>query len=848
MSAEVQPPQTAARAPRATYRLQFNEQFRLADALALVPYLHELGLSHVYASPLLAARPHSPHGYDVCDFSRLNPELGTEADLEQLVTALRERGMGLVLDIVPNHTGIGGPENRWWWDVLTRGQASPSASCFDIDWQSPDPRLRGKVLVPVLEAPYQQVLETGGLQLHFDGQAYALRYAELQFPLAPDSLSGLEQLGGAVPAEAAAIAQAVREVNASPDALDALVQRQHYRLSCWRNADTELNYRRFFNIPTLAGLRTEEPGVFNEVHQRVFAWHQRGWVEGWRVDHIDGLREPEEYLRRLRSRTPGAWVVVEKVLGPDEHLPGTWPVAGTTGYDFLTRATGLFIDPAGERPLTDFYALFSGQTADYPALVLEKKRLVLRESLNAELNRLAALALQIAARQWRARDFSPDEWRAGLIELIACLPVYRTYARPGPGRISEADAARISEAIAAARRQRPDLDAGLFDFLGDVMRLRVRGDLEAELVLRLQQVTGPAMAKGVEDTAFYCFNRLIALNEVGGDPGRFGCSVEEFHRACAEAQPDRPHSLLATTTHDSKFSEDVRARLALLSEIPEPWSTAVRRWAAINERHRRAELPDRNIEYRFYQTLVGAWPLEPDRALACLDKAACEAKVHTTWTRRNRQYEEALRAFIAGALSDAEFTSDVERFVRSMAEAGYVNSLAQTLLKLTAPGVPDFYQGSELWDFSLADPDNRRPVDFQRRQRALAELASLSVEEVWRRRAEGLPKLWLIRRVLRSRAEWEGLLDGSSSYRPLSPRGAKSGHVVAFLRGANAITVVPRLVLGLHGDWADTTLELPVGQWQNELTNENGLKGSVALGWLLHLFPVAWLTRKESQG
>ena len=842
MPANVQPLGPAAPAPRATYRLQFNEHFRLADALALVPYLYDLGLSHIYASPLLKARPRSPHGYDICDFSQLNPELGTEAELEQLAAALRDRGMGLVLDIVPNHAGIGGPENRWWWDVLTHGQDSPFAGYFDIDWHSPDPRLRGKVLVPVLDAPYQQVMEKGGLQLHFDGNALTLRNGDHQFPLAPESTP--EDLCGAMPA---ATTKALGQLNASPEALDALVQRQHYRLASWRNADAELNYRRFFNVPALAGLRAEDPAVFDDTHQRVLTWHQRGWVQGWRIDHLDGLRDPEEYLNRLRSRTPHTWLVVEKILGPDEHLPGSWPVAGTTGYDFLTRATGLFIDPAGEKPLTDFYVQFTGQTADYPTLALEKKRLALRELLNAELNRLVALALQIAARHWRARDFSPEEWRAALIELAACLPVYRTYARPQAGQLRETDAARISQAIAAARRQRPDLDRDLLDFLEGLVRLRLRGDLEAELMTRLQQVTGPAMAKGVEDTALYCFNRLIALNEVGGDPARFGCSVEEFHRACAQAQSARPHSLLATSTHDSKFSEDVRARLALLSEIPEAWSAAVRRWAAINERHRRGDLPDRDLEYRFYQTLVGAWPLEPDRALACLHKAAREAKVWTAWTRRNGRYEEALRTFITGALSDPEFTSEVERFVPLVAEAGYVNSLAQTLLKLTAPGVPDFYQGCELWDFSLGDPDNRRPVDFKRRQRAIAELSSLSVDEVWRRRAEGFPKLWLVRRVLRLRAGREDLLTGSSSYRPLLAGGARSAHVVAFLRGGNALTVVPRLKLRLRGDWAGTALELPAGQWHNELTDESLAGGSVAIEALLRRFPVAWLTREESE-
>ena len=733
MAAQAQVLPLAPPVPRATYRLQFHERFRLSDALALVPYLHELGISHVYASPLLKARPHSTHGYDVFDFSRLNPELGAEEDLARLAAALRERGMGLVLDIVPNHMGIDGPGNRWWWDVLAHGQDSPFARHFDIDWQSSDPRLRGKVLAPVLDAPYQRVLGQGGLQLHFDGQTFTLRYGELQFPLAPNSLSGLL-------APDAANSEGIRRLNASPDALDALLRQQHYRLTCWQNADTESNYRRFFNVSTLAGLRAEDPGVFNEIHHRVLAWHQRGWVAGWRIDHIDGLRDPHEYLDRLHSRTPRAWMVVEKILGPGEGLPDSWPVAGTTGYDFLTRATGLFVDPAGERPLTDFYARFTGQAADYPALAREKKRLALRQLLNAELNRLAALVLQIAARHWRVRDFSPDEWRAGLIELIACLPIYRTYARPEAGQIREADAALISEAVAAARRGQPALDPGLFGFLGDLMRFRLPGDLEAEFLARFQQVTGPAMAKGVEDTALYCFNRFIALNEVGGDPAQFGTSVEEFHRACAQAQTRWPHSLLATSTHDSKFSEDVRARLALLSEIPQPWTAAVGRWAALNERHRRGGLPDRDIEYRFYQTLVGAWPLEPERALACLDKAACEAKVHTTWGRRNHPYDEALAAFINGALSDPQFTGDLERFVAGLAEAGYLNSLAQTLLKLTAPGVPDFYQGCELWDFSLTDPDNRLPVDFQRRQRAMAEIVSLPAGEVWRRRAEGWPE------------------------------------------------------------------------------------------------------------
>ncbi len=877
-SAQTRPPELDGPAPRATYRLQFNERFRLPDALALVPYLHALGISHVYASPLLMACPHSTHGYDVCDFSRLNPELGTEEDLERLSAALKSRNMGLVLDIVPNHMGIGGPENRWWWQVLTRGQNSPFAECFDIDWQSPDPRLRGKVLVPALEAPYQRVLRTGGLQIEFDGVAFALRHGALRLPLAPNSVSGLlaraaklsgsEALGslaetlagdpeaapdqevgklcGADAAASAAISLTLRKVNSSPDALDALARQQHYRLTSWADADRELNYRRFFNISSLAGVRSEEPRVFQEVHRRVLAWRERGWVQGWRIDHVDGLRDPEAYLCRLRSAVANDWIVVEKILQAGERLPGSWPVAGTTGYDFLARASGLFVDPTGERRLADFYASFTGNASDYPTLVLEKKQQVLRELLRPEVDRLVALGLRLGARHWRARDFSAQDWRDALCQFIARLPVYRAYARPDAGSISPADAARLSEALGATRCQRPDLDPDLFEFLGEVLCLRLAGPVESEFVARLQQVTGPAMAKGVEDTAFYCFNRFVALNEVGGDPGRFGCSVEEFHRACAEAQAQSPHSLLATSTHDTKWSEDVRARLALLSEIPEQWCAQVRCWAAWNERHRLGDLPDRDIEYRFYQTLVGAWPLEIDRALLYLDKAACEAKTRTTWARRDAHYDKALRTFATGALNDPQFAGDLERFVAGLADPGYVNSLGQTLLKLTAPGVPDFYQGCELWDLSLADPDNRREVDFRLRKRALAELPSLSWAEVWKRRAQGWPKLWLIQRILRSRAERGDLLAGSAPYRPLSAQGPRSGHVVAFQRGENSITVIPRLVLGLRGDWGDTSLDLASGHWRNELSGEVLAAGSIALGALLREFPVAWLTRKEA--
>ena len=455
--------------PRATYRLQFNGKFTLRDALQLVPYFAELGVSHIYSSPLLKAIPGSMHGYDVCDFEQLNPEIGTEADLEKFVAALHARGMGLVLDIVPNHMGIFCAENRWWRDVLARGRASRYADYFDIHWHSSDPRLREKVLVPVLGERYQNALERGALKIHFENGEFTLRYFENKFPLAESSLGELKKIVRKKNTDGE-----LNQINSDPDALDAIIQQQHYRLSFWRTGDSELNYRRFFNIASLASLRTEDPRVFDDIHRLVLEWHRRGWVDGFRIDHIDGLRDPEEYLRRLRAAAPRAWIVVEKILEPGEHLPRTWPVAGTTGYDFISRAGGLFIDSQNEKLLTDFYAGFSGEPTDFAKLVLEKNRLVLGDLLSAEIARLVELLLRIAVRRWRVRDFSPRELRAALVEVVACLPVYRTYIRPDAGEISDADAALISHTIAAARQQRADLDAALFDFLGDVLLLRLR--------------------------------------------------------------------------------------------------------------------------------------------------------------------------------------------------------------------------------------------------------------------------------------------------------------------------------------------------------------------------------------
>ena len=441
----------------------------------------------------------------------------------------------------------------------------------------------------------------------------------------------------------------------------------------------------------------EDEQVFTDTHALVLRWLGEGVLDGVRIDHPDGLRDPEAYCQRLHRAAPQAWIVVEKILEPGERLRDSWPVAGTTGYDFLNRVGGLFVDPAGEQPLTELYAEFTGESVDYPALVRAKKHQALHELLGSDVNRLTALFVEVCERHRRHRDYTRYELHEVLREVIACFPVYRTYVQAEAGHVTDDDVRYVTEAVERAKSCRPELDAALFDFLQDLLLLRVRGDLEGELVMRFQQLTGPTMAKGLEDTLFYCFNRLVSLNEVGGDPGHFGVSPAAFHQACLEAQRRWPQGMLATSTHDTKRSEDVRVRIHLLSEIPARWAEAVRRWAARNERYRRGGWPDRNTEYLLYQTLVGAWPLEVERAVTYMEKAIREAKVHTSWTHTNADYEEAVRGFVTDVLADPEFTADLAAFVASLVHAGRVNALAQTLLKLTAPGVPDLYQGTEVW-------------------------------------------------------------------------------------------------------------------------------------------------------
>jgi (1->4)-alpha-D-glucan 1-alpha-D-glucosylmutase len=629
-------------------------------------------------------------------------------------------------------------------------------------------------------------------------------------------------------------------MNLDVDRLDALLERQNYRLAFWRSAGRDLGYRRFFDINTLVGLRMEDERVFTDTHALILEWLSKGILDGVRVDHPDGLRDPKEYFERLYKASPGAWIVAEKILEPGERLPSSWPIAGTTGYDFIYRVNNLFVDPNGEAPLTDLYREFTGEPTDFAAVVYDKKHLAMREILGSDVNRLTALFVEVCERNRRHRDYTRHELHEALREVVACFPVYRTYVRPEAGEASAADAGTISETIEKAKANRADLDGDLFDFFRDILLLRVRGELESELVMRFQQLTGPVMAKGVEDTAFYSFNRLVSLNEVGGDPGRFGLSHDEFHAACAETQGEWPRSMLASSTHDTKRSEDVRARLNLLSEIPDQWSKAVRRWVAIAEPYHRNGFPDPSIEYLLYQTLVGAWPIGAERLIVYMEKAAREAKTHTSWTKPNQAYESALRAFVEGILNNLDFTAEIESFTKPLVEPGRINSLAQTLLKLTAPGIPDFYQGTELWDLSLVDPDNRRPVDYALRRRLLADMKGMTPEEIWRRIDDGLPKLWVIRQSLKLRRE-RRLFAPKDDYHPLACRGPKSHHVVAFARGDHAVTVVPRLVLKLGGSWGDTTVELPPGLWHHAFTDESFNGGAVRVANLLQRFPVALL-------
>ena len=799
---------------RATYRVQLHAGFTFDDAAAQADYLAALGVSHLYCSPYLQAAPGSTHGYDVVDHSRANAELGGEDGRRRLVDALRAHDLGSVLDIVPNHMSVAaGQANAWWWDVLEHGSASPWTGYFDIDYDVAHARRldeRGRILIPVLG-------EDGlsSLRLEADGERWLLAYHDHRYPVADGT---------------AAEGDDPRDVH----------ERQHYVLVDWRRASEQLNYRRFFDVSELASVRVEDSRVFEDTHGVVLSWVADGSLDGLRIDHPDGLADPAGYLQRLRDRAPDAWIVVEKILEPEEALPADWPVAGTTGYDAMREVTGLFVDPAGEEPLTRLYAELTGETTDWPELVHDRKLAAATGVLHAEILRLTSLVERMGRTDTELGRLDRSDVAAALAELAACLPVYRTYLRAlYPSDSQQVDI--LERAAADATRRRPDLA----DVLATLVRLLVSPTpgLGADLATRFQQTSGMVMAKGVEDTAFYRFHRLVALNEVGGDPGRFGVGLDEFHERCAARARDWPSAMTALTTHDTKRSEDVRARLALLSEMPDEWGAAVQRWFAATREHRDGSPVDDNICYLLWQTLVGAWPISRDRLGAYLEKASREAKQHTSWVERADDYDKSLQQLVDAVYADPDLMADVAAFVQRLEPAWQVTAVAQKLVQLTMPGIPDVYQGSELWTLSLVDPDNRRPVDFAALREALSEAASLEPEALWARAAEGLPKLAVTRAALRLRGARPEAFGPEGGYEPLRASGSRSAHVVAFVRGADVVTVAPRLVVTLADDWGDTTLDLPPGTWRHEITGEEHAGGSRPIADLLARLPVALLSR-----
>jgi len=963
---------SVASIPRATYRLQLHQHFTFAQAAELVPYLAALGVSHVYCSPYLRARAGSTHGYDIIDHTSLNPEIGSREDFEHFVAVLRAHGMGQILDMVPNHMGVMGADNAWWLDVLENGPASVYAGFFDIDWQPVNVYLTNRVLIPVLGDHYGLVLERGELKLAFDAPAgsFSVFYFEHRFPvdpreyprildralrtLSPADLSSpaaselssliaafghlperdatatdpiaerhrdkellkrrLAHLAHESPAVLEAIERAVRVMNGAPgesesfEALHELLESQAYRLAYWRVASDEINYRRFFDINELAGLRMENEAVFEATHRLVLDLLVDGKVDGVRLDHPDGLYDPAHYFRRLQERyaqlagidvvppedgrpARPLYVVAEKITAGHEHVPETWAVHGTTGYRFATVVNGLFVDGAARGKFDRLYGAFLGEPLELDEVIYQGKRATMRAALASELTVLATALLRIARGDRRTRDYTFNTLRQALTEVVACFPVYRTYISEGP---SHQDRRQIDWAIAHAKRRSRAADISIFDFVRGALLGRAPKDASPEhaaqfreFAMKFQQFTAPVTAKGVEDTAFYIFNRLVSLNEVGGDPNLFGFTVSAFHGASADRAARWPHTMIATSTHDNKRAEDVRTRIDVLSEMPAAWRLLLRRWSRMNRGRKRtvdrAAAPSRNDEYLLYQTLLGTFPLETldDAGLAAycerieryMVKAIREAKVRSSWISVSEPYEVAVIEFVRQLLGRREgnlFLDDLALQVRSIAWFGMLNSLSMTAIKLASPGVPDIYQGTEVWDFSLVDPDNRRPVDYGHRRALLDRMTAISRSEGMANAAremaispdDGRAKLWVVWRALELRRD-HPLLFEKGDYAPIAATGVRADHVVAFARrheNVGIIAIAGRLWASLGVDarvpplgeavWADTAIDaglLPAGAPPvNVLTGERLAvrEGRILLADAFANFPGALLLYK----
>lgn len=836
--------------PRGTYRIQLGSDFDFDDAGSIVDYLSDLGVSHLYCSPYLQAAPGSTHGYDVVDPRVVSEGLGGTEGLARLTTALEGAGMGQVMDIVPNHMAAH-PANPWWWDVLRRGPASPHASFFDIQWDQGGGTSDLTVLVPILDDHYGRVLEAGEIELRREDDEIVVTYRDHRLPVSPETTrelietalqsKGVEPRPRERPARddiGPTVDAVLRTMSQDPDTLDALLSDQNYRLAHWRIADEELDYRRFFNIETLIGLRVESERVFEETHSLIGSLAEDGIVDGIRVDHVDGLRDPGEYLTRLASIGEGLYVVVEKILEQDEMLPGDWPVAGTTGYEFLNRVNRLYVDSEAESAFSNLYRSFTGEAATYDEVVHASKRQIMETQLAVEMQRLTGLLSGICDGYRRHRDHTRRDLREALSEVVANFGVYRIYTRPGTAATA-ADRGHVRRALNATVARRPDLDEELIELIGRLALGLGEGDAEAEFCRRFQQLTAPVMAKGVEDTAFYRYNRFISLNEVGGDPGTFGSSATRFHHETARSAREWPHSMLTMSTHDTKRSADVRARLNVLSELAVEWRQAVETWASHNERHRHGPWPERNAEYLLYQTLVGAWPIEADRVAAFMAKAVKEAKTHTSWTDPNQDYDESTERFTRSVLGDPDFVESLRRFLgeHRIVERGRSNSVSQHVLLLTAPGVPDIYQGTESWDYSLVDPDNRRPVDYDERRRMLRLIDNADLN-VARQSQDGL-KLWVTQRLLRHRRENRDLYE-AVGYEPIDLSGPPSGRLVGFRREHMAVLVKT----GTDADWSGTTVRIPAGRWANVLDDSVHEGGGVPIRALLGDLPAAVMVRE----
>ncbi len=934
------------RLPSATYRVQLTRDFTFRHLLELVGYFDALGITDLYASPFLTARPGSTHGYDVVDPGTINREIGTDEDLARLHDALAARQMGFLIDIVPNHVCVNTNDNPWWNDVLENGPASPYARTFDIDWRPPKNELRDKVLLPVLGEQYGKVLEGGELELSIHEGALVVVYADRRFPLAPftwgpvlegvaarlrgrslvagdPSRARVEALAGAVralghpadtggeagldtqndkrrikvelgelltgsPAVREALAAELGEWNGRPgdphsfDRLERLLAQQAYRLSYWRVAAEQINYRRFFDINDLAAVRVEDPEVLDAVHAKAFELYRRGWVTGLRVDHLDGLRDPRAYLDQLAARAPRAYVVVEKILGVDERLPRAWATEGTTGYELLNVLNGLWLWRSGEKALRAVYEGVRTATDSFAEVVYQSKSLILRSSMAGELSVLARRLARISEQHRWSRDFTLGSLELALADVVACFPAYRTYLGPAE-EITPQAAKQVQTAVAAARRRNPALSGSVFEFLSDVLLARDPDGLDdrqralrRDFVARFQQLTGPVMAKGLEDTAFYRYFPLLSLNEVGGSPERFGVTVEEFHRLMEERARERPAALSATATHDTKRGEDSRARLDVLSEIPDEWSAAVAEWREIALRLKpRADglpTPDAEDEYFIFQTLLGAWPTRgiddpmfasfAERVQGAVEKALREAKRQTSWIDPNATYEGAARDLCARLCDPSgPFVPKLAAFAARIRRPGQLNALAQLVVKSTAPGVPDFYQGSELWDLSLVDPDNRRPVDYPSRRRLLEELDQQAAADpaelasaLLAAADDGRIKLWMTAALLRARRR-ERELFARGAYLPLVAEGGLRDNVVGFARrwsGRVAVIAVGRFFTQLPpeptgGGWGDASLSVPpelsMGELTSALTGRSArvVEGRLRLAELFDTLPFAVL-------